>query len=62
MNDHFALEIEKIKKLEKLIKSDIQKRDEQEKKNVPTSIVNNYNYNFRSKWELKDYSSNLIIY
>jgi tRNA-binding EMAP/Myf-like protein len=39
MNDHFSIEIEKIKKLEKLIKSDIQKRDEQEKNNVPTSIV-----------------------
>jgi hypothetical protein len=39
MNDKFTMEIEKIKKLEKSIKADIQKRDEQEKNNVPTSIV-----------------------
>lgn len=41
MNDHFSIEIEKIKKVERLIKSDIQRREEQQKNNVPTSIVYN---------------------
>ena len=41
MNEKFSGEIEKIKKLEKIIKSDILKRDEQQKKNIPTSIVIN---------------------
>jgi hypothetical protein len=39
MNDKFSVEMEKIKKLEKNIKSDILKRDEQYNQNIPTSIV-----------------------
>ena len=39
MNDKFSAEMEKIKKLEKNIKSDILKREEQLNQNIPTSIV-----------------------
>lgn len=42
MNDRFNIDLEKIKKLERSIKADMQKRDEQEKNNIPTSIVNYY--------------------
>jgi len=41
MNDRFNIDLEKIKKLERSIKSDMQKRQEQEKNNIPTSIVQN---------------------
>ncbi len=39
MTDKFSIEIEKLKKLERMLKSDINKRNEQESKKMSTSIV-----------------------
>lgn len=39
MSDKFTSEYEKLKRLEKLVDSDIKKRNEFEKNNKPTSIV-----------------------
>jgi hypothetical protein len=39
MNDEFYPQIEKIKKQEKQLKSDITKRNELDMKNLPTSLV-----------------------
>ncbi len=39
MSDKFTTEIEKLKKLEKTLRSDISKRIELEQKNQSTSIV-----------------------
>lgn len=38
-NDNFSVEIEKLKKLEKTLKSDYIRRADNEEKNQPTSIV-----------------------
>jgi hypothetical protein len=43
MTDKFTIEVDKLKKLERSLKNDIFKRNEQEKKNLPTSIVKNHN-------------------
>ena len=39
MTDKFSIEIEKLKKLERMLKSDINKRSDQESKKMSTSIV-----------------------
>jgi hypothetical protein len=39
MNDEFFTEFDKVQKLERLVKADILKRNEQENSNIPTSIV-----------------------
>jgi hypothetical protein len=39
MTDKFSIEIEKLKKLERVVKTDINKRNELESKNMSTSIV-----------------------
>ncbi len=42
MTENFPSEIEKIKKMEKTLKSDIIKKSELENKNLPISIVRKY--------------------
>ena len=39
MTDRFSIEVEKLKKLERVLKTDINKRNEQETKKLSTSIV-----------------------
>lgn len=41
MTDKFSIEIEKLKKLERVLKSDISKRNDNESKNISNSVVRN---------------------